>query len=63
MPDFIPVVGALDDAIVVAFVLRSLVRGGGADLVRVHWPGSARSLEVVLRLAYGSAGEVSTRST
>ena len=63
VPDFIPVVGALDDAILVALVLRSLARGGGADLLHEHWPGPARSLDVLLRLAYGSAAEVSTRST
>ena len=63
VPDFIPVVGALDDAIIVALVLRSLVRAGGAELLGEHWPGPSRSLEVLLRLAYGRAEEVSTRST
>jgi uncharacterized membrane protein YkvA (DUF1232 family) len=51
VPDFIPVAGQLDDAILVAVVLRSLVRAGGADLVRAHWPGPASSLAAVLRLA------------
>src|SRR5690349_1797687 len=39
VPDFIPVAGQLDDAILVALVLRLLVRSGGVDLVRKHWPG------------------------
>jgi uncharacterized membrane protein YkvA (DUF1232 family) len=51
IPDFIPVLGALDDAILVALVLRTVLRGAGAEIVREHWPGPHRSLEVVLRLA------------
>jgi uncharacterized membrane protein YkvA (DUF1232 family) len=40
IPDFIPVLGYADDAIVVAAVLRSVVRRAGIDAVRTHWPGS-----------------------
>jgi uncharacterized membrane protein YkvA (DUF1232 family) len=53
IPDFIPVAGQLDDAILVAVVLRLVLRAGGAGLVREHWPGPRSSLNVVLRLAYG----------
>jgi uncharacterized membrane protein YkvA (DUF1232 family) len=51
VPDFVPVAGQADDAVVVALVLRALVRGGGRELVRRHWPGPERSLEALLRLA------------
>jgi uncharacterized membrane protein YkvA (DUF1232 family) len=50
IPDFVPVAGQLDDAILVAFVLRRVVRSD-VTLVREHWPGPASSLAVVLRLA------------
>jgi uncharacterized membrane protein YkvA (DUF1232 family) len=55
VPDFIPVAGQLDDAIIVAFVLRTVIRAGGPDLLREHWPGPATSLTALLRLAYGHA--------
>jgi uncharacterized membrane protein YkvA (DUF1232 family) len=51
VPDFIPVAGQLDDALFVALVLRSVMRGAGADVIREHWPGPERSLDAVLRLA------------
>lgn len=51
VPDFIPVVGYLDDAVIVAFVLRHVLRGSGAELIEEHWPGPQSSLELVLRLA------------
>jgi len=55
VPDFIPVAGQLDDAIVVALALRLLLGGAGVALVREHWPGPDSSLEVILRLAGRSA--------
>ena len=51
VPDFIPLAGHIDDAVVVALALRVVLRGGGAELLREHWPGPESSLAVVLRLA------------
>ena len=51
IPDFLPVIGYLDDAVVLAWALRRIVRSAGPVVVRERWPGPARSLEVVMRLA------------
>jgi uncharacterized membrane protein YkvA (DUF1232 family) len=52
VPDFIPVVGQLDDVLVAAVAIRYALRSGGPALLRRHWPGPDRSLQVVMRLAY-----------
>jgi uncharacterized membrane protein YkvA (DUF1232 family) len=54
VPDFIPVAGQLDDAVLVALVLRGLLRSAGPRLVREHWPGP-RSLLVPLERLAGAA--------
>jgi uncharacterized membrane protein YkvA (DUF1232 family) len=51
VPDFIPVAGQLDDAILVVLALRALVRGGGGERVVLLWPGRRSSLDALLRLA------------
>jgi uncharacterized membrane protein YkvA (DUF1232 family) len=51
IPDFLPIAGQLDDALLAALVLRGLLRAAGEELVREHWPGPEPSLRLVLRLA------------
>lgn len=51
VPDFIPVLGYADDAIIVAAVLRWVVRQAGIDAVRRQWPGTGDGFAVLCRLA------------
>lgn len=53
VPDFIPVAGQLDDAFLLALVLRAVLRSGGEDLLREHWPGPDASYELVRRIVFG----------
>jgi uncharacterized membrane protein YkvA (DUF1232 family) len=50
VPDFIPVLGYADDAIIVTAVLRGVVRRAGLGAVRKHWPGSDDGFAVLCRL-------------
>jgi uncharacterized membrane protein YkvA (DUF1232 family) len=51
IPEFLPGIGGLDDAVVAGLALRHLVRRAGADVVREHWRGDPRTIAVVLRAA------------
>ena len=50
IPDFIPVLGYADDAIIVTAVLRSVVRRAGLEALHRHWPGTDDGLAAVTRL-------------
>lgn len=49
VPDFIPIAGQLDDAILVAAALRWLLRTHGETVIREAWPGPESSLGLILR--------------
>jgi uncharacterized membrane protein YkvA (DUF1232 family) len=51
VPDFIPVAGQIDDAIVVALALRAVLRAAPPGLLQEHWPGPPASLAAVERFA------------
>lgn len=53
VPDIVPVLGYADDVVVVALVLRSVVRRAGSDAVARHWPGTPDGLAAVLSLIGG----------
>ncbi|MGI8334630.1 YkvA family protein [Actinomadura scrupuli] len=50
VPDFIPILGYADDAIIVTAVLRSVVRRAGIDAVQRHWPGTEDGFTALCRL-------------
>lgn len=51
VPDFLPVIGYADDVIIVALVLRSVIRTAGSGPLERHWPGTPAGLVLVQRLA------------
>jgi uncharacterized membrane protein YkvA (DUF1232 family) len=57
IPEFIPIAGSLDDAVVAALALRFVLRTTDGAVVREHWRGEPATLERLLRLvAWGGRG-------
>lgn len=48
IPEFLPVIGPLDDVVVVALALRYAARQVDPDVLREAWPGEPRLLERLL---------------
>jgi uncharacterized membrane protein YkvA (DUF1232 family) len=51
VPEFIPVLGPLDDVVVAALVLRHVLRKAGPDAIAEHWSGDQATLGILLRVA------------
>jgi uncharacterized membrane protein YkvA (DUF1232 family) len=63
IPDFIPIIGRLDDALVVAVAMRTALKSADADLIRQHWPGPLPAPNSVLRRAKGRTRSASAWSS
>ncbi|WP_083450391.1 YkvA family protein [Luteipulveratus mongoliensis] len=50
VPDFVPVLGYADDAILVAAVLRSIAQASGIETLRRRWPGTPDGFVALCRL-------------
>lgn len=55
IPEFVPVAGPLDDAIVAALVLRHLLRRTAPTVLFEHWRGDPRTLEAIVRRRPGAS--------
>src|SRR6266536_1420945 len=59
VPDFLPVVGYADDAIIVAAVLRSVARHAGVQAIHRHWPGTEDGFAALCRITGLTARDAS----
>ncbi len=51
IPDFLPVIGTLDDLLVAIVAVRWVLRTVDESIVREHWSGSPAALDALLALA------------
>ena len=47
IPDFVPVLGAVDDLLVLAFAIDYLLKASPEEIIDEHWDGSEDGLELV----------------
>lgn len=50
IPDFIPVIGLVDNVLVTAWAIRSAIRRAGPEIVFSHWRGSPATFTLLCRL-------------
>jgi uncharacterized membrane protein YkvA (DUF1232 family) len=58
IPDSIPVLGQLDDVLVLAFGIKYLLDGAPAEVIARHWDGTDDALDVVAALVEWGADMV-----
>ena len=51
IPEFVPIAGPLDDAVVAVLVLRHVLRSVDLEVLEEHWVGDSAVLERMVRLA------------
>ena len=51
VPDFVPVVGYVDDALIIIWALRSITKTAGTDALDRHWSGTPDGLRALRLLA------------
>lgn len=61
IPEFLPGIGAIDDAVVAGLVLRYVVKRAGPEVVKDHWRGDPRTIGLLLRAAGVSSTNPSHR--
>jgi uncharacterized membrane protein YkvA (DUF1232 family) len=52
IPEFIPVIGPLDDAIVAGLVLRHVLRRTDRGILLAHWRGEIATLDAIVRIGH-----------
>ena len=62
IPDFIPIIGRLDDALVVGLAIRTALRSASPELIRQHWPGPGAPPKHILERAKGRARTIPART-
>jgi len=51
IPDFVPVIGLVDNVLVVVWAIRGTVRRAGREAIDRHWTGTPQGLATLFRLA------------
>lgn len=47
VPDFLPIIGQVDDVLMVALALNHVIAGTAPEVVEEHWPGTEDAFDLV----------------